>query len=350
VVGDLDCTGGNFDNSAGYALNAASINVGGNVSLERVSASGEVNMNDATIGDNLKCDNATFEAISVEDARISRDLWWTKIRDRTSSTRRRPDLTGATAANLVDDKTSWPPAGKLDLDGFSYGHFEMRQDINVPQDAANRLRWLRLQNLSSRGVLTQPYTELANLLESEGDVRGARLVRIGMEDDLRRNRRWYAQIWPWILKLTIGYGYEPWLGVWWAVGFILFGYLSFALGYRAGIVAPTDKAAFMDFQVNKLSPGYQRFNAFTYSLDTFLPIINLGLKDKWMPNPTLSSGPNNMPGTLLGDFVSAHLPHVAELQFFKSGQALRVYFWCHLLIGWVLVTLIVAGLTGIIRH
>jgi hypothetical protein len=57
-----------------------------------------------------------------------------------------------------------------------------------------------------------------------------------------------------------------------------------------------------------------------------------------------------MPGTFLGNFVSAHLPHVAELQFFKSGQALRVYFWCHLLIGWVLVTLIVAGLTGIIRH
>jgi hypothetical protein len=351
VGGDLDCKGGTFNNLKADALYAASINVGGNVYLQSVKASGEVNLNDAAIGDNLKCDQATFKSISVEDARISRDLWWTSIRNGgTSGSQTRLDLTGATAANLVDDKDSWPLAGKLYLNGFNYGHFEMRQDINVPQDAYGRLSWLRRQNPSRRGVLTQPYAELANLLESEGDVTGARLVRIGMEDDLRRNRPWYGQIWPWILKLTIGYGYEPWLGVWWAFGFILFGYLSFALGYRAGIIAPTDKDAFADFQGNKLSPGYQRFNAFTYSLDTFLPIINLGLKDKWMPNPIFSPGPKEMPGTLLGDYVSAYIPHVAELRFFRSGQALRVYFWCHLLIGWVLVTLIVAGLTGIIRH
>ncbi len=34
---------------------------------------------------------------------------------------------------------------------------------------------------------------------------------------------------------------------------------------------------------------YQKFSAPVYALDTFLPIINLGQKDRWMPNPHLVS-------------------------------------------------------------
>jgi hypothetical protein len=30
---------------------------------------------------------------------------------------------------------------------------------------------------------------------------------------------------------------------------------------------------------------YQKFSAPVYALDTFLPIINLGQKHRWMPNP-----------------------------------------------------------------
>jgi hypothetical protein len=57
---------------------------------------------------------------------------------------------------------------------------------------------------------------------------------------------------------------------------------------------------------------HQKFSAPVYTLDTFLPIINFGQKDKWMPNPHLG-------------------------------------VWGHIGLGWLLTTLFVAGLTPIVR-
>ncbi|MGA2409725.1 MAG: hypothetical protein ABSG46_04960, partial [Candidatus Binataceae bacterium] len=92
------------------------------------------------------------------------------------------------------------------------------------------------------------------------------------------------------------------------------------------------------------------FNGLIYSLDAFLPIVNLGLKDTWMPNPNLQPRAKPLEGTLIGDFTGAHLPSIADRSFFRSGAALRVYYWVHLLLGWVLITLFVSGFTGIIRR
>jgi hypothetical protein len=39
-----------------------------------------------------------------------------------------------------------------------------------------------------------------------------------------------------------------------------------------------------------------------------------------------------------------------SLSAHRWGSMLRVYFWIHLLLGWVLITLFAAGFTGIIRH
>ena len=364
VGGNLESEKGTFSNPKGYALSADGIKVAGGLLLkEGFNATGEVRLNGAAIGGPLECIGATFTPgswMNVERARIAGEFWWTRISDGTKNSKpyhKNPDvwldLTGASAASVTDDEDSWPVPGKLFLNGFTYNHFELATDTGaaVPHDADSRLRWLRLQDRST-GLATESYEQLATVLEKSGDERGARQVRIAMEDDLRGNLLWYRQIWPWLLKWTIGYGYEPWIALWWALGFVIVGYLSFALGYRAGVIGPTDKEAFRDFQAGRLSPGYQRFNAFTYSLDTFLPIINLGLKDKWMPDAIYNPNPKALEGTWLGDFVGHRrwLNWLTRRRFFNSGRALRVYFWCHLLLGWVLITLVVAGFTGIIRR
>jgi len=66
---------------------------------------------------------------------------------------------------------------------------------------------------------------------------------------------------------------------------------------------------------------YQKFSAPVCALDTFLPIINLGQKHRWMPNPQLGGW----------------------------GKYLRMYLWGHIGLGWLLTTLFVAGLTPIVR-
>ena len=94
-------------------------------------------------------------------------------------------------------------------------------------------------------------------------------------------------------------------------------------------MTPTDKEAYQIFETHLPKEGchgdpppyYKEFSPVVYSLDNFLPIINLGEKDHWMPNP-----------------------HEGGL-----GGFLRVYLWIHIALGWLLTTLFVAGLTPIVR-
>jgi hypothetical protein len=111
------------------------------------------------------------------------------------------------------------------------------------------------------------------------------------------------------------------------------GFLLFSLGYHNGVIAPTDRDAFDDFQADRLPMNYQPFSAFVYSLDSFLPIINLGLKDRWMPDPQLEPRTKTLTRTCFGDLVAACFPRFAALPIFTSGKVLRRYLWCHLLFG-----------------
>jgi hypothetical protein len=71
---------------------------------------------------------------------------------------------------VVDDESSWPVAGKLNIDGLTY------QGLN-PADASTRLRWIDLQS----GFHPQPYRQLAMLRES-GDDMGALQVLVALKD------------------------------------------------------------------------------------------------------------------------------------------------------------------------
>jgi hypothetical protein len=69
----------------------------------------------------------------------------------------------------------------------------------------------------------------------------------------------------------------------------------------------------------KLKP-YPSFNPFIYSLDTFLPIVDLRQKGYCLPN--------------------AHK---------TVGLLVQIYLVIHIICGWILTTLWVAGFSGLIR-
>jgi hypothetical protein len=56
-----------------------------------------------------------------------------------------------------------------------------------------------------------------------------------------------------------------------------------------------------------------------YSLDLFLPFIDLHQEDQWWPDETL-----------------------------KQARRLRAYLWCQILLGWILSAIFLAGVTGLI--
>ena len=333
----LDCRGGHFDNPGGFALRADGLRATDVLLYKGFFARGEVNLVSAKLSDDLDCDGGTFlnangnaidadgivanEILMREGFRADGLVKLQKARvagsfDMVGGLFTALDLREAEVGNLKDAEASWPPGGKLLLDGFVYGRI-----AEGPDDAASRQRWLALQPAYAQ----QPYEQLARVFESVGDAAYARRTLIEMEDQARaygpvNKLRWYrrvpAKLWSLTLKVTIGYGQAPWRALYWSLAVVLVGTFLFGRGMRDGVIVPaSDK-----------SESHFPFSSFWYSLDTFLPVVNLRQNDHWVPKP------NNV------------------IRFgIRYDLFLRRYLWFHILLGWALTTLFVAGVTGILK-
>ena len=106
---------------------------------------------------------------------------------------------------------------------------------------------------------------------------------------------------------------------------VAFGSAIFKLGYVTKVIVPDSEKAYETVSgwthklkvvhTHRLKDEYPKFNAFIYSLETFVPLVKLGMDDKWT------------------------IP----------GGAFRWYRWIHILSGWVLTTLWVGGFAGLIK-
>jgi hypothetical protein len=317
IGGDLTCSGGTFKNPGKDALSFHNAEVEGGTYLRRgFTAEGEVGLVGAQIGGDLTCTGGKFCRVGVQRAAITGALFWHGVEVAETTTL---DLTNASAGSLIDDEMSWPSKGKLFLDGFVYGHISG----DSPRDAKTRLRWLERQD----PFTPKPYRQLAKVLRETGDDSGARKVLFDMERRRRQmeDRRWYTRLWGWVLKCMIGYGFYSWLALLWLVGLTIVGWGLFRHGYFSGAMAPADKDAYCHFRAKGWAPNhYQRFTASIYSLENSLPFVNLGQKDHWTPDPNPRASP-------------------------RFSAFLRWFRWGQVLLGWLLATLFVAGVTGVVR-
>jgi hypothetical protein len=238
------------------------------------------------------------------------------------------DLTNASAGAILDDEKSWPKSGKLFLDGFAYGRI-----AGGPVTAAQRLGWLKRQASFTR----HPYRQLAKVLREAGDDRGWRRVCAEMERRTWARRSWIFRPVSWLLQGTIGYGYFSMRALWWLVAVVIVGSLVYSRGYKAGSMVPTDKDAYNIFVTNGTLPGnYEAFYPIPYSLENSFPLVKLGVQDRWIPKPD--------PQGATGDWTSQLHVHSTSPSF------LRYFRWLQICLGWILATLFVGGVTGVIRR
>jgi hypothetical protein len=125
-------------------------------------------------------------------------------------------------------------------------------------------------------------------------------------------------------------GYDPWRAFWISLGLILIGWAVFRRGYNRGLITPTEEISYAiwNYKIEPVSQFYRKFNAFVFSLETFVPLVKLGIADRWEPNGHKY-------------FVKGGWP--------KSGGRLRLYMWCHMIAGWLLSALWVGGITGLVK-
>jgi hypothetical protein len=114
--------------------------------------------------------------------------------------------------------------------------------------------------------------------------------------------------------------------------------ILFAWGYRMRIITPTEEAAYREFvATGEAPPHYPVFNPLVYSLENFLPVVELHQDKYWRPNPRHR--------------VSGRTTRTGEPRDPSSvpSRLLRWYLWLHILAGWTITPLLFAGLSGLVR-
>ena len=337
IGGDFDCSGAHFTGSGVLdSISAQESTIGGDASfVQNFTTDGTLYFRLARIGRSLSFNHARFigtgeTGLDAERATIAGPLYWIDI---THPPNMKLDLENASATSLYDDRTSWPGPGHLDLDGFTYSEF----GGDSPPDAEARLAWLGLQ---PAGYRPQPFAQLAGALKKSGRSEGEVAVLIAQRIAQRRTGRlsMAGRVWNLLLEGTIGYGYRPLRALWWIAGFVLLGAMLFGWGYRTGVMTPSEPEAYEAFaRGGRPTAHYPHFNAFVYSLENFLPVVDLHMGNHWRPNvrERVVKDPNS------GEWMTESAPFTSRL--------LRWYLWFHILAGWTLTPLMFAGLSGLIR-
>ena len=357
VRGCLHCDGGQFANRNGNALNADSLKAGGSVFLRNgFQAEGHVRLVGATIGGDLDCAEAHFinpegNALSADGFRVQGCV---RLDDRfkaegevrlvgatidgylaltgvDSDTDMTLDLRSARIGTLWDDQRSWPKSGKLFLHGLAYQ--EIHDD--APTDPETRVKWLRLQPKDH--FRPKPYEQLAEVLRKGGHGRYAKRILIAKEEEKAQLTEMsiFETCWHHLYGWALGYGYTLWRAFWLGVTVVAVGWVSYGIGDKVDLITPS-KVGPHDPQGNaenrELSEGYPRFNFWVYSVDVFVPLIDLHQESHWLPKATLWKQLGELGGPKL-----------------ILGWWLRCWFWFQIIAGWMLTTLLIMGLTQLVH-
>jgi hypothetical protein len=363
----------------------------------RRSIRGTVDLSGIEIGGQLNCDGMIIElptepnSIVHKDSSITKKLafvgqrmkvtlgfLWLKVEIPEGKV----NLVSAEVGDLEDDKSSWLHLSALRLDGFTYeritsSHVDLNSRIKWTVEGSNN----ETDTANELIFTPQPLTQLAKVLRETGDLTGAiKVLRTREQMSLQRVRKsasvasnkekrsclrgfWFNVVYFWelfldgVFRLSIGYGYYPLRSIKWLLVLIGLVWLPAMFAWKEGSFAPNSapvivSQSWLDLHAIEDNPAavwtgeiepknwipisidgnpawqtiaqgrdWETFNSFVYALDVVIPIIDFNQTSAWAPSTS-------------------------------RGQW-GWWLWCLKSFGtfggWVLTTLLVVGLTGIVR-
>ena len=307
-------------------LNLNSVRIGQNLHMEEKShfaeinlvgghISGQINLGGSTVsgkldGNYLNVDQtafigggSTFDAeITLASAKFGQDLYlsggnFNKNVNLTNTQiagvlglQTARWLHGATldlnhsSAGVIDLSDSWPD--NIFLNGFTYRNLSNMTKYNGEHAAT----WFGKQTYAP-----QPYEQLATVLQANGLIDEATDIRFAGRDREYHTATGLRRAWLFLLKYSIGFGYDLQYAFVWAACFVLLGWaVLYATGQR------TKHGATLGL---------------VYSFDMLLPLVQL---DKSHDEVALDPWP-------------------------------RRYFYVHKIVGVLLATFIAAGISGLTK-
>ncbi|MFG2498553.1 hypothetical protein ACGFSB_10120 [Streptomyces sp. NPDC048441] len=309
IGGDLVCGKGTFaaKGDGRKAIDAKRLTVQGTVQCSKgFSATGEIDLTGARIGE-LEFTDGVFTAdrpggcaITLMTAEVIRG-----VRFLPKSLSGFVDLRSAKVGRWYDSSQTWSEENKVRLSGFTYTSIDSKEKL----EARERLQWI---GRDTDGFVPQPYRQLADVYQREGSERDARKIQIAAQWRRRDHPRTKAEralhplrvSWSALLRIAIGFGYQPWrilapIGL-----FYFFGWGWFHRAHQHGDIVP---AKALDAEV--------KFSAARYTADLMIPGANLGERARWLA---------------------------------VDGAA--IWAACFTLAGWALAAMLIAGLTGVFKR
>ena len=294
ITGQLVCTGAKLK-AQGNALILESAKIGGSVFLtDGFMSMGMIRLSGAEITGDLLITCAKVAGVRCQNMVVKGDLVWQRIK---KSNNIYLNLIGARVKNLRDEQTSWPNEGNLDLDGLVYEELTLHEDSyeddfgtnqytdEIPFNVDERIKWLMLQ---PEKVLEkpQPWMQLRDLLERKGDRKGAKYVLFRFRC-LQAQKSW--TFWRW-LRIDFAWLEEAPIRIFWSIAFTLtVGTMIFAGAFSSGAMLASvqiqPNAVLSNGESKNLSAHYPLSQSFLYTLENAVPLVKLGIDEKWMPDP-----------------------------------------------------------------
>jgi hypothetical protein len=309
VDGDFSVEGSIF--KAGIAVSRAMIR--GIFDADAVTSEDRSTFYNIVVERSIFLEGATFEqGLNLRDGRIGVDL----------------DLSKANFAQTVDFRyaavegtifisgTRFSPAeNSLWIRGLDYRFLtsepQTRSGMSHARDLQGSVEDLKAF-VHRAEFSSDAYMKLAAHLESIGQAEHADEVYISMKSREREFLDWPAKLWNWFLFLSVGYGRRPARAFLWSVCIIIIGCIVFGRFGRR----PHDMEL-IDPSKPVVPPQYGLMWCLLYSADIFVPAINLEAANVWRP--------------------------AANRSWFVHGYVRLQRF-----LGWVLVPIAVAALSGLI--
>ena len=316
-------------------------------------------------------------ALSFVDAQVGRLQMPRRGEDRPRGI---VNLSRARIGALQDWSSSWPPRIKkrfrtsdgrdvdhLVLDGLVYDHLvnpaglsSERHSREEDRAGTRRILWLdgQLRHDVAEHIRPQPWVHLSDQLARQGLTGEAEKVTI---ERRRRERLSHAstslgRLENRLLDWTALFGFSPMRTVTWAVIIILL--FAGAWGWAAGkcknpgcfdqtVFVTSNRDAYLS---DKFEQRYPAFNSIAYSVDMFLPFVNLGQASHWRPNedfePIATISVPNLPAFISG------VTQKTKIMSRVSITIGSILYWLGLLqglLGVTLISLLITSFTGLLR-
>lgn len=257
VTGPVHFEGATLSNPDSAALTANGLSVGTVLNLcDGFTASGGLRLSGVRVGSRLCLDDARLTATD----RMALRLWRTEAAELALRWATPPvgavDLRHARVGVLRDHPESWPEV--VHLSGLVY------ESLEPELDARTRLGWLARDG---DGYRPQSYEQLALLYRQLGHTERARTVLLAKQRRQNAAGPPHRRAWGLLQDAVVGYGYRPVRAAVWLLSLLAIGTI-----------------AFIQYPPRALDAAVApRFNAFAYTLDLLLPVVDLGQQSAYSP-------------------------------------------------------------------